>query len=123
MSEVPTHLQYTAEHEWIDGVAPATIGITQTAADALGDIVYLELPTVGSEIAAGAVVGEVESTKSVSELFSPVSGTVVEVNQSAVDEPSVVNADPYGEGWLFKVEVTTTGTLLSAEEYAAQVTE
>lgn len=123
MSDVPRHLQYTAEHEWIDGAQPATIGITRNAADALGDIVYLELPTVGSEIAAGAVVGEVESTKSVSELFSPVSGTVVEVNQDAVDEPSVVNADPYGAGWLFKVDVTSTGGLLTAEEYTAQITE
>lgn len=123
MSDVPSHLQYTAEHEWIDSGSPATIGITQNAADALGDIVYLELPTVGSEIAAGAVVGEVESTKSVSELFSPVSGTVVEVNQEAVDEPSVVNSDPYGSGWLFRVEVTSTGALLSAEEYTAQLTD
>ncbi|VTR76405.1 glycine cleavage system protein GcvH [Cellulomonas hominis] len=123
MSDVPSHLQYTAEHEWIEGETPATVGITKNAADSLGDIVYLELPTVGSEIAAGAVVGEVESTKSVSELFSPVSGTVVEVNQEAVDEPSVVNADPYGAGWLFRVDVTGTGALLSAEEYAAQITD
>jgi len=123
MSHVPSHLQYTAQHEWIDGEQPATIGITQNAADALGDIVYLELPTVGSEIAAGAVVGEVESTKSVSELFSPVSGTVVEVNQDAVDEPSVVNADPYGAGWLFKVDVTSTGELLTPEAYTAQITD
>jgi glycine cleavage system H protein len=123
MSDVPAHLHYTAEHEWIEGEGPATVGITKNAADALGDIVYLELPTVGSEIAAGAVVGEVESTKSVSELFSPVSGTVVEVNQEAVDEPSVVNADPYGAGWLFRVDVTSTGTLLTAEEYAAQITD
>jgi glycine cleavage system H protein len=122
MSDVPENLQYTAEHEWIEGTGPATVGITKNAADALGDIVYLELPTVGSEIAAGAVVGEVESTKSVSELFSPVSGTVVEVNQAAVDEPSVVNSDPYGAGWLFRVEVTSTGALLSAEEYAATIT-
>ncbi|MFF1531037.1 glycine cleavage system protein GcvH [Cellulomonas sp. NPDC058312] len=123
MSEIPSTLQYTAEHEWIDGASPATIGITKNAADALGDIVYLELPTVGSEITAGAVVGEVESTKSVSELFSPVTGTVVEVNQDAVDEPSVVNGDPYGAGWLFRVDVTSTGELLSAEEYAARITD
>jgi len=123
MSDVPSHLQYTAEHEWVDGGQPATIGITKNAADALGDIVYLELPTVGSEIAAGAVVGEVESTKSVSELFSPVSGTVVEVNKDAVDEPSVVNADPYGAGWLFKVDVTSAGALLTPEAYTAQITD
>lgn len=122
MSDVPENLQYTAEHEWIEGTGPATVGITKNAADALGDIVYLELPTIGSTIAAGAVVGEVESTKSVSELFSPVSGTVVEVNQAAVDEPSVVNSDPYGAGWLFRVDVTETGSLLSAAEYAATIT-
>ncbi|BDO43766.1 glycine cleavage system protein GcvH [Cellulomonas sp. NTE-D12] len=116
--EPPVHLQYTVEHEWLDSGSPATVGITSVAADALGDIVYLELPTVGDEVTAGAVIGEVESTKSVSELFSPVSGTVVEVNQAAVDDPSVVNSDPYGAGWLLRVDVTETGTLLSAEEYA-----
>jgi glycine cleavage system H protein len=126
MSDVPSHLQYTAEHEWIDSAeigGVGTVGITASAASALGDIVYLELPTVGSEIAAGAVVGEVESTKSVSELFSPVSGTVVDVNQAAVDEPSLVNGDPYGAGWLFKVELTEAGALLTPEEYAAQITD
>ena len=90
------------------------------AADALGDIVYLELPAVGEEIIAGAVVGEIESTKSVSELYSPVSGTVVEINQAAVDDPSVVNSDPYGAGWLLKVDVASTGPLLTADEYTAQ---
>lgn len=122
MSETPSHLQYTAEHEWIDFGGSAdtgTVGITATAAEALGDIVYLELPEVGASITAGAVIGEVESTKSVSELFSPVTGTVVEVNQAAVDEPSVVNAEPYGAGWLLKVEVESTGPLLTPEEYAA----
>ncbi|WP_456844920.1 glycine cleavage system protein GcvH [Cellulomonas sp. P5_C6] len=119
-AELPTHLHYTVEHEWLDDGAPATVGITGIAADALGDIVYLELPAVGEEIIAGAVVGEIESTKSVSELYSPVSGTVVEVNQAAVDDPSVVNSDPFGEGWLLKVDVTSTGPLLTAEEYTAQ---
>ncbi|WP_169164182.1 glycine cleavage system protein GcvH [Cellulomonas taurus] len=119
MSETPSHLQYTAEHEWIEAGSPATVGITATAAEALGDIVYLELPEVGAAITAGAVIGEVESTKSVSELFSPVTGTVVEVNTAAVDEPSVVNAEPYGAGWLLKVEVESTGPLLTPEEYAA----
>jgi len=119
MSDTPSHLQYTAEHEWIEAGSPATVGITATAAEALGDIVYLELPEVGAAITAGAVIGEVESTKSVSELFSPVTGTVVEVNTAAVDEPSVVNAEPYGAGWLLKVEVESTGPLLTPEEYAA----
>jgi glycine cleavage system H protein len=120
MPELPPHLHYTVEHEWLDDGAPATVGITGIAADALGDIVYLELPAVGEEIVAGAVVGEIESTKSVSELYSPVSGTVVEVNQAAVDDPSVVNSDPYGAGWLLKVDVASTGPVLTAEEYTAQ---
>jgi glycine cleavage system H protein len=119
-AELPSHLHYTVEHEWLDDGAPATVGITGIAADALGDIVYLELPAVGEEITAGAVVGEIESTKSVSELFSPVSGTVVEINQAAVDDPSVVNSDPFGQGWLLKVDVSSTGPLLTAQEYAAQ---
>ena len=120
MTELPTHLHYTTEHEWLDDGAPATVGITGIAADALGDIVYLELPAVGEEIIAGAVVGEIESTKSVSELYSPVSGTVVEINQAAVEDPAVVNSDPYGQGWLLKVDVTSTGPLLTAAEYTAQ---
>ncbi|GCD20057.1 MULTISPECIES: glycine cleavage system protein GcvH [Cellulomonas] len=119
MTDLPTHLHYTLEHEWLQDGAPATVGITSTAAEALGDIVYLELPAVGETITAGAVVGEIESTKSVSELFSPVSGTVAEVNQEAVDDPSLVNSDPFGRGWLLKVDVTETGPLLTAEEYEA----
>ncbi len=82
----------------MDDASPATVGVTSVAADALGDVVYLELPEVGATIEAGAVVGEIESTKSVSELYSPVSGTVVEVNQSAVDDPAVVNSDPLRRG-------------------------
>ncbi len=118
-AQPPAHLQYTVEHEWLAPGSPATVGITDVAADALGDIVYLELPAVGDQIVAGAVIGEVESTKSVSELFSPVTGTVVEVNQAAVDDPALVNSDPYGAGWLLRVDVTATGELLTAEEYAA----
>lgn len=119
MTDLPAHLHYTLEHEWLQDGAPATVGITSTAAEALGDIVYLELPAVGETITAGAVVGEIESTKSVSELFSPVSGTVAEINQEAVDDPSLVNSDPFGRGWLLKVDVTETGPLLTAEEYEA----
>lgn len=121
MSNFPDGLKYTAEHEWFTDDSPTTIGITWTAQDALGDIVYLELPAVGTTIVAGAVVGEIESTKSVSELFSPVSGTVVEINDGAVDSPDLVNTDPYGAGWLIKVDVTETGPVLSAAEYATQV--
>jgi len=118
--ELPAHLKYTAEHEWLDDASPATVGITSVAADALGDIVYLELPAAGESLTAGAVIGEIESTKSVSELFSPVSGTVIEVNQAAIDDPSLVNSDPFGAGWLLRVDVTETGPILTAVEYAAQ---
>ena len=119
MTDLPADLKYTLEHEWLTDGSHATVGITSVAAEALGDIVYLELPAVGESIDAGTVIGEIESTKSVSELFSPVSGTVVEVNSAAVDDPSVVNADPFGAGWLIKVEVAEVGPLLTAEEYAA----
>jgi len=118
MANLPENLKYTTEHEWLDGSTPAVIGVTDVAAEALGDVVYLELPEVGATIEAGSVVGEIESTKSVSELYSPVSGTVTEVNTEAVDNPEVVNQDPYGKGWLFKVEVSGTGELLTAAEYA-----
>ncbi len=121
MTSYPEHLRYTAEHEWLADGDPATVGITQTAAEALGELVYVELPSVGEEVTAGSVFGEVESTKSVSELFSPVTGTVVEVNQAAVDDPALVSSDPYGEGWLLRVEVSDTGALLTADEYRAQV--
>lgn len=117
MSQIPDHLRYTAEHEWVTADDPATVGITATAADALGDIVFLELPEVGAALSAGAVCGEIESTKSVSELYSPVTGTVVEVNAEAVDDPSIVNADPYGRGWLIKVSVEAFGGLLTPSEY------
>ncbi|BDZ42163.1 glycine cleavage system H protein [Paraoerskovia sediminicola] len=117
----PENLRYTAEHEWIDDASPATVGITANAAEALGDIVYLELPEVGAQLTAGDVFGEIESTKSVSELYAPVTGTVVEINQDAVDSPETVGSDPYGAGWLVKVDVTETGPTLSAEEYQASI--
>lgn len=119
MSSIPTDLHYTAEHEWLTSGAPATVGITATAADALGDIVYLELPPAGTQLTAGTVCGEIESTKSVSEIFSPVTGTVVEINDEAVEDPSLVNSDPYGRGWLLRVDVVATGELLTADEYGA----
>lgn len=119
MATFPNNLRYSTDHEWIDDTVPATIGITDTATEALGDIVYLELPSVGDAVTAGDVIGEVESTKSVSELFSPVSGTVVEVNRAAVDDPEIVNTDPYGDGWLVKVQVSSEGELLDAAQYEA----
>lgn len=124
MSEIPADLQYTAEHEWVrlDGDV-ATVGITQYAADALGDVVYVDLPKVGAALAAGAIVGEVESTKSVGELYAPLDGEVVEANQAVVDAPETINSDPYGDGWLVKVRVSSTPALLSADEYRALIGE
>lgn len=121
MSKIAAELQYSVEHEWIarDGAGPATIGVSAVATDALGDIVYVDLPEVGATITAGEPCGEIESTKSVSDLFSPVTGEVTEVNTAVVDDPALVNTDPYGAGWLFKVAVGSEGPLLSAEEYAA----
>ena len=117
-------LQYTAEHEWVlvDG-SVATVGITAYAADKLGDVVYVDLPKVGSDVATGSVVGEIESTKSVGELFAPVNGTVAEANDAVVDEPALVNSDPFGAGWLIKVTFTELPALLSYDEYTALVAE
>ncbi|MFF5794352.1 glycine cleavage system protein GcvH [Paeniglutamicibacter sp. NPDC012692] len=119
MSKVLASLRYSAEHEWVDAATPTKVGITQVAADALGDVVYVDLPEVGSEVTAGETCGEVESTKSVSDLYAPVTGTIVEVNQDAIDNPAILNEDPYGAGWLFTVEVTEEGPLLSAADYAS----
>lgn len=120
MSKVQTGLRYSAEHEWIDDASPAKVGISQVAADALGDVVYVDLPEAGSSVTAGETCGEVESTKSVSDLYSPVTGEVVEINQEAIDNPGVLNEDPYGKGWLFTVKVESEGELMSAEEYASK---
>ncbi|KPN16266.1 MULTISPECIES: glycine cleavage system protein GcvH [Arthrobacter] len=118
MSKVDSSLRYSAEHEWVDASSPVKVGISAVAADALGDVVYVDLPAVGDTVTAGETCGEVESTKSVSDLYAPVSGTIVEINQEAVDNPAILNEDPYGAGWLFTVEVTEEGALLSAAEYA-----
>ncbi|HEV7185422.1 MAG: glycine cleavage system protein GcvH [Leifsonia sp.] len=116
----PQDLKYTAEHEWVlvDGDT-ATVGITAYAAEKLGDVVFVELPEEGSDLAEGKVVGEIESTKSVGELFAPVNGTVAEINSAVVDSPELVNSDPFGDGWLIKVTFTELPTLLSYDEYAA----
>lgn len=119
MSQIPAGLRYSAEHEWISDGTPTTVGVTAVAADALGDVVYVELPEVGANVVAGEVCGEIESTKSVSELFSPVTGTVTEVNDAVTADPALVNSDPYGAAWLFRVDTVETGPLLTAEEYAA----
>ncbi|CAM5673937.1 MULTISPECIES: glycine cleavage system protein GcvH [Streptomyces] len=118
----PQQLRYSKEHEWLsaaeDGVS--TVGITEHAANALGDVVFVQLPEVGDSVTAGESCGELESTKSVSELYSPVDGEVVEVNQDVADDPSLVNSAPFEGGWLFKVRVTgEQEELLSADEYTA----
>jgi glycine cleavage system H protein len=119
MTDPAADLKYTAEHEWVavDGDV-ATVGITAYAAEKLGDVVYVDLPKQGASVATGKVVGEIESTKSVEELFAPVDGEVVESNQAVVDDPTLVNSDPFGAGWLVKVRFTELPTLLSADEYA-----
>jgi glycine cleavage system H protein len=123
--EFPDGLSYSAEHEWVavDG-ARARVGITDFAQDALGDVVYVQLPDVGLEVLAHASCAEVESTKSVSEIYAPVTGTVVEVNAALVDEPELVNKDPYGRGWILLIEMADAGevaALLDASAYRALV--
>ena len=120
MSLTPENLQYTKEHEWVSVDASTyTMGITDYAQGALGDIVYVQLPKVGEILTAGKICGEVESTKSVSEIYAPVSGTVSAINESLANTPESINSDPYGDGWLVKIEVSTTPSdLLSAKDYA-----
>ncbi|GLY15572.1 glycine cleavage system protein GcvH [Kineosporia rhizophila] len=125
----PADRLYTAEHEWIllapgttdDSLptGPVQVGLTTFALDALGDVVFVDLPEVGTTVTAGDACGEVESTKSVSDLYSPATGVVAEVNQAIVDDPALIAADPYGNGWLFTVTPETTAKLLTSEEYQA----
>lgn len=122
--EYPQDLRYTAEHEWVrvgsDGVV--RVGITAYAQDALGDVVYVSLPSVGDSVNAGDTCGEVESTKSVSDLYAPLSGEVVAVNEALESAPELVNSDPYGQGWMYDVKITDAGpveSLLDLEAYRA----
>lgn len=121
---IPEDLQYTSDHEWVraDG-NQLKVGITDFAQDALGDVVYVGLPAVGDTVTAGQACGEVESTKSVSEIYAPVSGTVVAVNTEVADNPERVNSDPYGDGWMFVIETAgdADGTLLDAAAYTAEI--
>ena len=123
---VPDDLRYSTEHEWIrPGAARVRVGITDYAQDALGDVVFVDLPPLGKAVRAGDVLGEVESTKSVSEVYAPVSGTVVEVNGALTETPEAMNRDPYGEGWICEIEVEGGGVpteLLDAAAYR-QLTE
>ncbi|GAA4595447.1 glycine cleavage system protein GcvH [Planotetraspora phitsanulokensis] len=126
MSTIPEDLSYTKEHEWVAGLddgRTVTVGVTAYAAEQLGDVVYVQVPEVGAAVTAGDAVGEVESTKSVSDIFAPVTGEVVEVNAAVVDDPSLVNSDPYGEGWLFRVQIgEEPEDLLTSAEYTSLTT-
>ncbi|AEA24754.1 glycine cleavage system protein GcvH [Pseudonocardia benzenivorans] len=123
---VPANLSYTSDHEWIAVEPGATasgevrVGLSAVATEALGEIVFVDLPAVGTELTAGEACGEIESTKSVSELVSPADGTVVSVNEALADNPALVGEDPYGEGWLFTVEVASLGEVLDAAAYRAR---
>jgi glycine cleavage system H protein len=126
MSDYPEDLKYSAEHEWVrsGNAAIVRIGITAYAADELGDIVFVSLPEVGEPVEAGDACGELESTKSVSDLFAPVAGVVAAVNPALEANPETINADPYGDGWLFEVELADDAdldALLDADAYAEQV--
>lgn len=119
---IPSDLQYTSAHEWVrveDGTV--VVGITWYAQDQLGDVVYIDLPPAGAQVEAGQPFGEVESTKSVSDLFAPVSGTVEERNESLEERPELINEDPYGEGWMVRIDLADGGLpddLLDAQAYA-----
>jgi glycine cleavage system H protein len=124
MTMKPEELKFAHSHEWAhladhDGQQIATIGISAHAVEALSDVVYMELPEVGSEVTAGAAFGEVESVKATSDLFSPVTGKVIEVNTSLPDNLEVLGSDPYGEGWIIKVEITSDASIGSLLDFAA----
>lgn len=131
MSEIPADLQYTEEHEWVlrTGDDTVRVGITDYAQSALGDVVFVQLPDVGSEVTAGESFGEVESTKSVSDLYAPLTAKVVAVNGDLEGNPQLVNSDPYGEGWLVELQTdaaaleTGLSGLLDADGYRQTVTE
>ncbi len=121
MAQIPEDLHYSKDHEWVrvEGNV-AVVGITDYAQDSLGDVVYVEVPKAGDEFAANESFGSVESVKAVSEVFSPVSGEIVGVNEALADEPEKVNQDPYGSGWMIRVEMSNPGevdSLLTAAEY------
>ena len=127
MSNVPAELSYTSEHEWVSALTAegtVRVGITVHAQDALGDVVYVDLPSVGDSVAAEDSFGEIESTKSVSDLFAPITGEIVAVNEGLEDDPALVNSDPYGEGWIVEIRPENAddlANLLDAEAYKAEL--
>jgi glycine cleavage system H protein len=125
MSNIPADLKYTKEHEWVRDLATAgtvSVGITDFAQGALGDIVYVQMPKVGDVVVSGKVCGEVESTKSVSEIFAPVSGKVIVINDSLSNSPELINSDPYQAGWLVEIELSETPSDLLTPEQYGQIT-
>lgn len=127
MSEIPAELKYTKTHEWVEDEGDGTVkvGITDHAQDLLGDMVFVELPEVGSAVAVGQECAVVESVKAASDVYSPVVGEVVEVNELLADNPDLVNKDPYGEGWIMRIQLDGAegNHLIDAEDYAAFITE
>ena len=127
MSNVPAELSYTSEHEWVSALTAegtVRVGITDHAQDALGDVVYVDLPSVGDSVAAEDSFGEIESTKSVSDLFAPIAGEIVAVNEGLEDDPALVNSDPYGDGWIIEIRPENAddlANLLTAEGYQAEL--
>ena len=127
MSNVPAELSYTSEHEWVSALTAegtVRVGITDHTQDALGDVVYVDLPSVGDSVAAEDSFGEIESTKSVSDLFAPIAGEIVAVNEGLEDDPALVNSDPYGEGWIIEIRPENAddlANLLDAEAYKAEL--
>jgi glycine cleavage system H protein len=121
--QIPAELRYSSEHEWaqrLDDGSRVRVGITDFAQDALGDVVYVDLPNVGTRVSAAESVGELESTKSVSEMYAPISGTVAAINEALADRPQLLNEDPYGEGWLIEIDSSDAAefdALLDAEAY------
>ena len=127
MSNVPAELSYTSEHEWVSALTAegtVRVGITDHAQDALGDVVYVDLPSVGDSVAAEDSFVEIESSKSVSDLFAPIAGEIVAVNEGLEDDPALVNSDPYGEGWIIEIRPENAddlANLLDAEAYKAEL--
>lgn len=128
MSNIPSDLKYTVSHEWVrdNGDGTVTVGITDHAQEALGDLVHLELPDIGAEFGAEDGCGVAESVKAASDIYSPLAGVVVEINEAVQDSPELVNSDPYGDGWLFVLRLedeSALDALLSADAYKAEIDE
>mgnify|MGYP000063505514 FL=1 len=126
MSNIPAELKYVASHVWLrtEADGTVTVGITEHAQELLGDIVFIELPEVGTELAADEQAGVVESVKAASDVYAPITGEIVAVNDALVSAPEIANSDPYGDGWFFKIKPANTADwdgLLSAEQYAAEI--